>query len=360
MSDNNFLELKNVYKYFGDVKAVDDISISINRGELISFIGPSGCGKTTLLRTIGGFNKQDAGEIILDGETIDALPPEKRSTGMVFQNYALFPHMTVYDNVAYGLKQAKVPKSEQHDRIITALSQVELEDHGKRKPSELSGGQQQRVAIARCLVLEPKVLLLDEPLSNLDANLRMSLREEIRKIKEKLDLTVIFVTHDQEEALSISDRIAVLNGGVIQQLDKADKIYNYPSNKFVSTFVGQANFFTGRLQENKRGLYFDTGSITFPVDDLQTAEDELLKINQEATVLVRPERVMINPMSLLKGQVVNTIYNGNFTRYFVKLEDYEIQVDAFNSVDNKKYEKGDDIGIEFPKSPHVIKDSISS
>src|SRR5699024_2899505 len=195
----------------------------------------------------------------------------------VFQNYALFPHMTVYDNVAYGLKQAKVPKSKQHDRIIKALSQVELENHGKRKPSELSGGQQQRVAIARCLVLEPKVLLLDEPLSNLDANLRMSLREAIRRIKEKLNSTLIFVTHDQEEALSISDRIAVLNGGEIQQLDKADNIYNYPCNKFVSTFVGQANFFTGQLQKDKeKGLYFDTGSITFPVEDLHASEGESL------------------------------------------------------------------------------------
>lgn len=185
MSDEHFLELKNVYKHFGDVKAVDNISISIKQGELVSFIGPSGCGKTTLLRTIGGFNKQDAGTIMLDNERIDSLPPEKRSTGMVFQNYALFPHMTVYRNVAYGLKQAKVPKKEQHERIKTALAQVELEDYGGRKPAELSGGQQQRVAIARCLVLRPKVLLLDEPLSNLDANLRLTLREEIRKIKDR-------------------------------------------------------------------------------------------------------------------------------------------------------------------------------
>ncbi|WP_029270221.1 ABC transporter ATP-binding protein [Virgibacillus alimentarius] len=359
MSENNFLELKNIYKYFGDVKAVDNISISIKRGELISFIGPSGCGKTTLLRTIGGFNKQDAGEIILDDENIDALPPEKRSTGMVFQNYALFPHMTVYDNVAYGLKQAKVPKAERHDRIMTALSQVELRDHGKRKPSELSGGQQQRVAIARCLVLEPKVLLLDEPLSNLDANLRLSLREEIRRIKEKLNLTVIFVTHDQEEALSISDRIAVLNGGVIQQLDQADHIYNYPSNKFVSTFVGQANFFTGHLQEGKEGLYFDTGTVTFPVERLQKADGEAMAIGEKATVLVRPERIKINTSSPIKGKVVNTIYNGNFTRYFIELEDETVLVDAFNTMDNKTYQKGDVIGMELPTSPHVINDTVS-
>lgn len=348
MSGASFLELKNVYKYFGDVKAVDNISISVEQGELVSFIGPSGCGKTTLLRTIGGFNKQDSGEIILDNERIDSLPPEKRSTGMVFQNYALFPHMTVYANVAYGLKQMKVPKKERHNRIIEALSQVELDDHGSRKPGELSGGQQQRVAIARCLVLRPKVLLLDEPLSNLDANLRISLREEIRKIKDKLNLTVIFVTHDQEEALSISDRIAVLNGGVIHQLDTSDEIYNYPSNKFVSTFVGQANFFTGTLQVSDGNHYVDTGTVHLPVEESES------KTGDTMTVLVRPERIKINDASPLKGTITNIVYNGNFTRYFVEMEDYELKVDEFNTRDNVKYQKNDIMGIELPDSPHII------
>lgn len=348
MSGASFLELKNVYKYFGDVKAVDNISISVEQGELVSFIGPSGCGKTTLLRTIGGFNKQDSGEIILDNERIDSLPPEKRSTGMVFQNYALFPHMTVYANVAYGLKQMKVPKKERHNRIIEALSQVELDDHGSRKPGELSGGQQQRVAIARCLVLRPKVLLLDEPLSNLDANLRIALREEIRKIKDKLNLTVIFVTHDQEEALSISDRIAVLNGGVIHQLDTSDEIYNYPSNKFVSTFVGQANFFTGTLQVSDGNHYVDTGTVHLPVEESES------KTGDTMTVLVRPERIKINDASPLKGTITNVIYNGNFTRYFVEMEDYELKVDEFNTRDNAKYQKNDIMGIELPDSPHII------
>ncbi|MBY7144649.1 ABC transporter ATP-binding protein [Virgibacillus sp. NKC19-3] len=354
MSENNFLELKNVCKYFDDVKAVDNISISIKQGELVSFIGPSGCGKTTLLRTIGGFNKQDAGEIILDNEKIDAEPPEKRSTGMVFQNYALFPHMTVYDNVGYGLKQMKIPKKDRDARIRTALSQVELDGYGERKPAELSGGQQQRVAIARCLVLEPKVLLLDEPLSNLDANLRISLREEIRKIKDKLNLTVIFVTHDQEEALSISDRIAVLNGGVIHQLDSSDMIYNYPRNKFVSTFVGQANFFTGRVQENENGVYLDTGTIRFPVDRLTKEHGEMVNTGEEATVLVRPEQIKINASSSLKGKVTNIIYNGNFTRYFIDVENEEVKVDDFNSFNSKKYQKDEEMGIELPKAPHMI------
>ncbi|HLR69582.1 MAG TPA: ABC transporter ATP-binding protein [Virgibacillus sp.] len=352
MSAEHFLELQNVYKHFGDVKAVDNISISIKQGELVSFIGPSGCGKTTLLRTIGGFNKQDAGSIVLDNERIDSLPPEKRSTGMVFQNYALFPHMTVYRNVAYGLKQMKVPKNERHDRIMTALSQVELADHGNRKPSELSGGQQQRVAIARCLVLQPKVLLLDEPLSNLDANLRLTLREEIRKIKDELNLTVIFVTHDQEEALSISDRIAVLNDGVIQQLDTSDMVYNYPSNKFVSTFVGQANFFTGKIQEEKERWYLDTGTIQLPIPKA----DDNLKNQAEKTVLIRPERIKVNADSPFTGIVTNVIYNGNFTRYFIDFENRELKVDDFNTRDNKKYQTKDTIGIEFPDTPHIVAD----
>ncbi|MFA1820020.1 ABC transporter ATP-binding protein [Virgibacillus oceani] len=348
MATEQFLELKNLYKYFDDVKAVDDISISINAGELVSFIGPSGCGKTTLLRIIGGFHDQDHGEIILDGERVDTLPPEKRATGMVFQNYALFPHMTVYNNVAYGLKQKKIKKN-RHELIMNALEQVELEGYADRKPGELSGGQQQRVAIARCLVLEPKVLLLDEPLSNLDANLRMVLREEIRKIKDKLNLTVIFVTHDQEEALSISDRIAVLKDGSIQQLDKPDVIYNYPKNEFVSTFVGNANFLTGSISREENKTFFDTDIIRFPVDDAVKVNK-----NEQFTVLIRPEQITINKESPIQGTLTNVVYNGNFARYFISIGEQEVMVDEFNPRDAKQYQKGDQIGLELPKNPHFI------
>lgn len=349
MTSDHFLELKNLKKYFGDVKAVDDISISIGKGELVSFIGPSGCGKTTLLRTIGGFHRQDAGNVVLDGEIIDDLPPEKRSTGMVFQNYALFPHMTVYKNVAYGLKQKKVKKADRHELIMNALEQVELADHGKRKPSELSGGQQQRVAIARCLVLEPKVLLLDEPLSNLDAKLRLVLREEIRKIKDKLNLTVIFVTHDQEEAISISDRIVVLNKGSIQQLDKPSVVYNRPKNKFVSTFVGNSNFLTGSIVEKENQKRFENDIISFPVD-----ESFINNNVDEITLLVRPEQVKLNKESSIQGEITNIIYNGNFVRYFIRINEQEFMVDEFNPGDKIKYQTGDFIGIEMPKKPHTM------
>jgi len=347
---DQLLVLNHLYKYFGDVKAVDDISIHINKGELVSFIGPSGCGKTTLLRIIGGFHEQDSGGIVLDGSQISHLPPNKRSTGMVFQNYALFPHMTVYKNVAYGLKQQKVPKNEQEKRIKEALSQVQLEGYENRRPSELSGGQQQRVAIARCLVLQPKVLLLDEPLSNLDANLRMDMREEIRRLKEELDLTIIFVTHDQEEAFSISDRVAVLNGGKIQQLDTPDVIYNQPKNEFVANFVGQANIINGRIESDKESQYFKSDHVEFKIgsNDVHFSEEAIYK------AIIRPERITLNDDSSVKGTITKLLYNGNFTRYFVQVGEKELSVDEFNASFKKKYQKGDSVGIEVPSNPHLL------
>jgi spermidine/putrescine ABC transporter ATP-binding subunit len=348
--DNNILELKNLYKYFGDVKAVDGISISIKKGELVSFIGPSGCGKTTLLRIIGGFHAQDSGEILLDGKTVDHLPPNKRSTGMVFQNYALFPHMTVFDNVAYGLKQQKVPKAERKERVKQALAQVQLEGYDNRKPSELSGGQQQRVAIARCLVLKPKVLLLDEPLSNLDANLRNDMREEIRRLKEELDLTIIFVTHDQEEALSISDRIAVLNNGVIQQLDRPDIVYNQPANEFVANFVGHVNIFKGNIKAQQNTAYFISEGFKFEV------EHEAGQVNptDATTVVIRPERIHIDEFSSIKGTITNMLYNGSFIRYSVQIGDKEVSIDEFNIANMNKYQKGDTVGIRFTQDHHLL------
>lgn len=347
MSQEDYLNLKSLYKYFGDVTAVDDISIQIKKGELISFIGPSGCGKTTLLRTIGGFHEQDAGEIILDEKNIDRLPPEKRSTGMVFQNYALFPHMSVYKNVEYGLKVEKYSKAERKKRIEQALSQVRLEEYGNRKPSELSGGQQQRVAIARCLVLQPKVLLLDEPLSNLDANLRMIMREEIRRLKDELDLTVVFVTHDQEEALSISDRVIVLNGGVIQQLGAPDDIYNEPLNEFVANFVGHSNILEGTTQTEGSTTYFKNTFCQFKVNQEHTNEET-------SKIVIRPERIVINPDSPLKGTISRLLYNGNYIRYFVDLNGTEILVDQFNTDHADHYQVGEQIGFEMPVEPHYL------
>lgn len=345
MQADHFLVLKHLSKSFGDVKAVQDISVQIKRGELISFIGPSGCGKTTLLRMIGGFYEQDRGHIILDQENIDHLPPEKRPTGMVFQNYALFPHMTVSQNVEYGLMMQKVSKNKRRRKVEKALKQVQLTGYGDRKPSELSGGQQQRVAIARCLVLEPKVLLLDEPLSNLDANLRMIMREEIRRLKDALDLTIIFVTHDQEEALSISDRIVVLNDGMIQQIDEPEKIYNEPANEFVANFVGHANLLEGTIAMNGDSFCFESNGIQFPITNVSAHP------KQKIRAMIRPEQIQIDSNSSLKGEVRRVIYNGNFIRYYVQLQQTEIMVDSFNS---QFFQKGDVIGLRLPRTPHYI------
>ncbi|ENH98074.1 ABC transporter related protein [Gracilibacillus halophilus YIM-C55.5] len=344
----NFLQLSHLYKFFDHVKAVNDISININQGELVSFIGPSGCGKTTLLRIVGGFHQQDQGAITLDQQKIDHLPPEDRPTGMVFQNYALFPHMSVYKNVEYGLKIEKVNKQEREQRIKEALSQVQLEGYEDRKPSELSGGQQQRVAIARCLVLKPKVLLLDEPLSNLDANLRMIMREEIRRLKEELNLTIIFVTHDQEEALSISDRVIVLNNGTVQQLDRPDKIYNTPSNEFVANFVGHANILNGELTEIDGNLSFHTDSFSFKVEPQTEIPTEKVK------AVIRPERIKIDSEGELTGTITRIVYNGNFTRYFVDIHGADIMVDDFNAHGLDEYNRHDRIHLSFPKNPHFI------
>ncbi|HTM94233.1 MAG TPA: ABC transporter ATP-binding protein [Croceibacterium sp.] len=239
------IRLDGLTRTFGAVRAVDDISATIADGELFTLLGPSGCGKTTLLRMIAGFCDVERGGIYFDDTRIDTLPAHQRNIGMVFQNYAIFPNMTVAQNVAYGLRARKVPRQDIARRVAEALAMVELPDHGERFPHEISGGQLQRVAIARCLVIRPSVLLFDEPLSNLDAQLRVHMRVEIRKLQQSLGLTTIYVTHDQEEALAISDRIAVLRGGRIEQADRPEVLYHAPKTAFVGSFMGATNMLPG-------------------------------------------------------------------------------------------------------------------
>lgn len=342
------LQLKNINKTFGDISVIKDMSLDIHKGELLTFIGPSGCGKTTLLRIIGGFHPQDSGHVILEGKSIDRLPPERRETGMVFQNYALFPHMTIYDNVAYGLDIKKISKEKKAMLVKEALSQVRLNGYEHRRPSELSGGQQQRVAIARCLVLKPKVLLLDEPLSNLDANLRVIMRDEILRLKEELNLTIIFVTHDQDEALSISDRVLVMDEGELQQLATPAVIYQQPKNEFVANFVGHANLLTGKVVLKGNNSYFETESLRFPLESTATEPGE------EINVLIRPEMIKINENSNLRGIVENTIYHGSYIRYYLKVGEQLLLVDDYNVEDNELLIKGSSVGISLPNSLHII------
>ncbi|MFH2113905.1 MAG: ABC transporter ATP-binding protein [Spirochaetota bacterium] len=241
------IRIVDLEKRFGDLKALSEINLDIGKGEFFTLLGPSGCGKTTLLRTIAGFYRQDIGEVWLGEERVDDVPAHKRDTGMVFQNYAVFPHMTVFENVAYGLRVRKLSKADIERRVAAALGTVHLEGYEKRTPDQLSGGQQQRVGLARAMAVEPRVLLFDEPLSNLDAKLRVEMRDEIRVVQKKLGITAVYVTHDQEEALVVSDRIAVISNGKIQQIGQPWDVYKDPVNLFVASFVGKINLLDAEL-----------------------------------------------------------------------------------------------------------------
>ena len=256
------VRLENIGKRYGDQWVVRGVSLRIRRGEFYTFLGPSGCGKTTLLRMVAGFTSPDEGWVYLDEKAVNQIPPWERDIGMVFQNYALWPHLTVFENIAFGLRERKVPRREIEVRVARALKQVDLRGADKRRPSQLSGGQQQRVALARTLVIQPRVLLLDEPLSNLDAKLRVEMRLELLKLQRGLGLTTIYVTHDQEEALALSTRIAVINVGKIVQEGKPREIYEQPADDFVAAFVGQSNLFAGTVRQIiGQSIEIDLGSL---------------------------------------------------------------------------------------------------
>ena len=308
------LHLAKLTKRFGDALAVDALDLVIADGELTTLLGPSGSGKTTVLRLIAGFLSPDSGAIVVDGRDIAGLPPERRDIGMVFQSYALFPHRNVFRNVAFGLERRKVSKDEIATRVARALAMVRLDGLEKRMPSELSGGQQQRVALARALVIEPTLLLLDEPLSNLDASLRTELRVEIRRIQRELAITTVLVTHDQEEALSVSDRIAVLHHGRLQQLGNPDELYNEPRNRFVAEFVGKMNVMPG--SRVRAGTYRLASG-----DEVRASRDDG---PAEALIAVRPEFVRIateNRGNQLQATIATRVFLGELTELRATLED---------------------------------------
>ncbi len=317
-----YLELKNVSKSFSGVVAVHDFSLDIEKGSLVSFLGPSGCGKTTTLRMIAGFEQPDGGTIDLDGEDITTVPPNKRDIGMVFQAYALFPNMTVRENVAFGLKMKKFSKELTDKRVNEVLDMVRLQNTAKRYPHQLSGGQQQRIALARALAVQPRVLLLDEPLSALDAEVRVALRAEIRRIQSELAITTVYVTHDQEEALSISDRVVVMDKGIIQQVGTPIDIYRAPLNRFVATFIGTANQFYGKVN----------GKAIVACEKLQLITSPLTEFNnnQNVVVLVRPENIQVHATkpdkkgwNVLEGVVETITFHGAVTRLGVHINDQQ-------------------------------------
>jgi spermidine/putrescine ABC transporter ATP-binding subunit len=313
--------IKEITKSYGSLKAIDRVSLSIEGGEFFTLLGPSGCGKTTLLRVIAGFAVPDGGEVYFEKERIDPIPPHKRKTGMVFQNYALFPHMNVFDNVAYGLRARKMGREEIQSRVIEILRNVHLENLAHRFPNQLSGGQQQRVALARALVIQPKVLLMDEPLSNLDAKLRVSMREEIRRIQKRLGITTVYVTHDQEEAMAISDRIAIFNAGQVQQIGTPSEIYFQPKSRFVAEFTGISNLLNITVSGYDRERSLIEAKINGEPLRIKGTEKSP---GNDLMILLRPEWIKIarseadTPINLFRGKVVSSTFTGSMVRYQIE------------------------------------------
>ena len=331
-----YLTLENVTKIFpprgntGEVTAVHDVNLEIEKGELVTLLGPSGCGKTTTLRMIAGFEFPTQGRIILDGEEINSLPPHKRDMSMVFQSYAIFPHLTVEGNIAYGLNVQKLPKAAIKERVERVLELVHLEGYGDRAPTQLSGGQQQRVALARALIMEPKVLLMDEPLSNLDAKLREEMRTEIRRIQKELNITSVYVTHDQIEAMTLSDRIVIMNLGIIEQIGSPVEVYRYPSSRFVADFIGRANFVDGVV-------------LAQDAHELQVSSyGKLLRLKNvlrdfapqdKVTLIVRPEMIRIKKSGeLFEGTIRRAAYLGDVIEY-----DVEVNGELLTGVETDPY-----------------------
>ncbi len=343
-----YLELRHVSKSFSGVDVVCDFNLEVEKGTLVSFLGPSGCGKTTTLRMIAGFEQLDKGTIQLDGIDITAVPPNRRGIGMVFQAYALFPNKTVRDNIAFGLRMKKTPRSEIGTKVKSVLEMVRLQDTADRYPHQLSGGQQQRIALARALAVEPRVLLLDEPLSALDAEVRVALRGEIRRIQSELAITTVYVTHDQEEALSISDRVVVMNKGLIEQVGAPEQIYRAPETRFVATFIGTANQFPGKARGEDRvecrNIQLLTGSMAG------------IRDGQDVVALVRPENIQVETeqpqrqdWNVAVGIVETITFHGAVTRLGVNVGGQRVVADV-TVANTKAVSLNQRIWLTFPRS----------
>ena len=362
MSETYAVELRNVVKQFGEVVAVNNITLRIREGEFFSLLGPSGCGKTTTLRMIAGLEMPTSGSVMIYGEEQGYLPPYQRPVNTVFQNYALFPHMTVAQNVAFGLEMKKVPKDEIKRRVAEALELVQLTGKENRRPKQLSGGQKQRVALARALVNRPKVLLLDEPLGALDLKLRKAMQSELKALQERVGITFIYVTHDQEEALVMSDRIAVMNEGNVLQVGTPEEIYEYPTSRFVADFIGKTNFLGGKVAEVKgqaARVILDNGTTV----EASVPEGKTFAPGDRATVSIRPERVYITPagelpnvpnaeaFSHVPAKLVKFFYVGSERRYVALVGDTEVMVRAQNTDRSaRRCHNGDKVSLHWDRT----------
>lgn len=346
------VELKNVTKRFDEVIAANDVNLTINDGEFFTFLGPSGCGKTTSMRMIAGLEFPTEGTIFYDDADVTQLPSFKRNTGMVFQNYALWPHMKVAENVAYGLEIRKLQKDEIKKKVDDVLELVGLAGMGDRFPNQLSGGQQQRVALARVLVVEPDILLLDEPLSNLDAKLRVEMREEIKDIQRKLGITTIYVTHDQEEAMAVSDRIAIQNHGKIMQVGTPQEIYNKPDNLFIATFIGKGALLEGTVQDTGDLISVETDGST--LDGINTGKQMINKGDSVACVL-RPESFHLSepdePYNIIDGVIEWSAFVGAVSEVKIMIGEATLMIDA---PPDREYASGEHMKVYVPKTKTVV------
>jgi spermidine/putrescine transport system ATP-binding protein len=316
------LDLRGITKTFGDVRAVDGLSLRVRKGEFLSLLGPSGCGKTTTLRIVAGFENPSAGEVYLEGQRLGSTPPYQRNVNTVFQHYVLFPHMTVYQNIAFGLQMKRLPRDEIRTRVTDMLKIVELSGYEARYPRQLSGGEQQRVGLARALVNAPAVLLLDEPLGALDLKVRKRMQLELKRIHREVGITFLYVTHDQEEALVMSDRIAVMHRGRLEQLDSVENIYLRPRSKYVSDFIGEVNLFTGTLATRSAG---GMNILTSEGDTLTVDISDPLSPGVAVEVAIRPEKIRLSTAPIqgentFPGAVIDHVFLGPMTKYFVRLD----------------------------------------
>ncbi len=352
---SSFLEFQDIHQHFGSVRAVDGVTLSVKQGEVFSLLGPSGCGKTTLLRICAGFQRPQSGRVILNGVDITDLPPEKRKVNTVFQNYALFPHLNVFDNIAFGLRIAKRPHKEVASEVERMLDLTDMTEHAGKRVGELSGGQKQRIAIARALVNRPQVLLLDEPLAALDLKLRQRMLVQLDSLHDEVGITFLYVTHDQEEAMSISDTIAVMNKGKVEQIGSPAEIYEAPRSSFVAAFIGDTNFFDGVVKriDGEYSLVHIDG-----LGDVRVFNDKQMRVGYPVHLSLRPEKLLIltdepqpDPArNIVKGIVEEVIYLGSATKYWVRVGEYRLAVNRLHRrflLDEKPIKWNDEVWLEW-------------